>query len=52
MKDVQLHDQRLNQRLQRILSDLAEQPAASIPAARGGKNETIAAYNFFDRHPV
>ena len=48
MKDVQLHDQRLNRRLRRILSDLAEQPAASIPAACGGKNETTAAYNFFD----
>ncbi len=31
-----------------ILSDLAERPAASIPAACGGENETVAAYLFFD----
>jgi hypothetical protein len=48
MTGVHLHDQRLNRRLQRILSDLAEQPTASIPAACGGKAETEAAYRFFD----
>src|SRR5262245_7156902 len=46
MTDVDLRDQRLNQRLNRILSDLSERPTASIPAARGGKNETSAASNF------
>src|SRR5262249_27246659 len=48
MIDLDLRDQRLNRRLQRILSDLAEKPSASIPAACGGRNELIAAYNFFD----
>jgi len=48
LKGVDLGDARLNHRLALILSDLAEQPAASIPAACGGKNETAAAYNFFD----
>ena len=45
MNDVDLRDKRLNQRLKQILSDLAEQPTASIPAACGGKAETT-----FRRH--
>ena len=48
MVDLDLRDQRLNRRLQRILSDLGERPTASIPAACGGRNELVAAYNFFD----
>ena len=48
MKDVDLRDKRLNDRLQRILSDLSERPTASIPAACGGKAETEAAYRFFN----
>jgi hypothetical protein len=48
LEGVDLGDERLDRRLSLILSDLAEQPAASIPAACGGKNETTAAYNFFD----
>lgn len=48
MKDVALDDRRLNRRLNRILSDLAEHPTASIPAACRGKTETVAAYRFFD----
>jgi Transposase DNA-binding/Transposase Tn5 dimerisation domain len=48
LEGVDLGDKRLNRRLALILSDLAEQPSASIPAACGGKNETTAAYNFFD----
>jgi Transposase DNA-binding/Transposase Tn5 dimerisation domain/Transposase DDE domain len=52
MKDVDLHDKRLNQRLSHILSDLAEKPTASIPAACGGWAETNAAYRFFDNDKV
>jgi hypothetical protein len=48
MSDADLHDQRLNHRLLRILSDLAQHPTASIPAACGGYAETAAAYRFFD----
>jgi hypothetical protein len=47
-KDADLRDKRLNDRLQRILSDLSERPTASIPAACGGKAETEAAYRFFN----
>ena len=48
MNEADLNDERLNRRLNRILSDLAERPTASIPAACGGKNEMTAAYNFFN----
>jgi hypothetical protein len=52
MKEADLHDRRLNRRLDRILSDLAEHPTASIPAACGGKAEVTAAYRFFDNDRV
>lgn len=52
MKDADLNDQRLNRRLNRILSDLAQRPTASIPAACRGKTETVAAYRFFDNDRV
>jgi Transposase DNA-binding/Transposase Tn5 dimerisation domain len=52
MKDADLQDRRLNRRLNRILSDLADRPTASIPAACGGKTETVAAYRFFDNDRV
>jgi hypothetical protein len=48
MQGADLHDRRLNRRLQHILSALAEHPTASIPAACGGHAETAAAYRFFD----
>src|SRR4029078_2735218 len=48
MKSADLEDKRLNARLIRILSALGERPTASIPAACGGFDETIAAYRFFD----
>jgi hypothetical protein len=48
MKDADLNDRRLNQRLNIILSDLAQHPTVSIPAARNGYVETAAAYRFFD----
>jgi Transposase DNA-binding/Transposase Tn5 dimerisation domain/Transposase DDE domain len=52
MKDADLNDQRLNQRLKLILSQLAQHPTASIPAACGGYAETAAAYRFFDNDKV
>jgi hypothetical protein len=52
MKTASLRDKRLNERLTKILSDLAERPTASIPAACGGKSETDAAYRFFDNPKV
>jgi hypothetical protein len=52
MKTARLSDKRLNKRLTRVLSALAERPTASIPAACGGKLETDAAYQFFDNPKV
>jgi hypothetical protein len=48
MRTVDLHDQRLNRRLQEVLSQLAARPTASIPAACGGRAEMEAAYRLFD----
>jgi Transposase DNA-binding/Transposase Tn5 dimerisation domain len=52
MKAVDLKDKRLNRRVQQILSHLARQPTASIPAACGGHAEMTAAYRFFDNDKV
>jgi hypothetical protein len=52
MQTADLGDQRLNKRLNRILSAFGERPTASIPAACGGKRETDAAYEFFDNPKV
>jgi hypothetical protein len=52
MTSVDLKDQRLNRRVQQILSQLAGQPTASIPAACGGHAEMTAAYRFFDNDKV
>ena len=52
MADADLKDQRLNRRLNRILSDLSQHPTASIPAACGGHAEMTAAYRFFDNDKV
>jgi hypothetical protein len=52
MKSVDLKDKRLNARVQLILSQLAGQPTASIPAACGGHAEMTAAYRFFDNDKV
>jgi hypothetical protein len=48
MKSVDLSDKRLNERLRTVLSQLAERPTASIPAACGGNAEMTAAYRLFD----
>jgi len=52
MAAADLKDKRLNKRLTRILSDLAERPTASLPAACGGEAELAAAYRFFDNEKV
>ena len=48
MKTADLEDKRLNRRLASLLSALGERPTASIPAACGGLDDTVAAYRFFD----
>jgi len=48
MKTADLKDQRLNQRLREVLSQLGARPTASIPAACGGHAEMTAAYRLFD----
>jgi hypothetical protein len=52
MKTANLNDKRLNKRLAEVLSELAEHPTASIPAACGGFNEMTAAYRFFANEKV
>lgn len=52
MATAALNDKRLNARLTELLSDLGDQPAASIPAACGGHAEMTAAYRFFDNPKV
>ena len=52
METVDLKDKRLNNRLCEVLSQLAGQPTASIPAACGGYAETTAAYRLFDNDKV
>jgi hypothetical protein len=47
---IDLGDQRLNHRAQRVAEKLGEKPTVSIPAACGGWDETKAAYRLFD-HP-
>ena len=48
MKTADLTDKRLNERLAMVLSQLAGQPTASIPAACGGHAEMAAAYRLFE----
>jgi hypothetical protein len=52
MRAADLKDKRLNRRLEIILSNLGDRPTASIPAACGGRKETVAAYRFFDNEAV
>ncbi len=48
MKTANLKDERLNNRLREVLSQLGERPTISIPAACGGHAEMTAAYRLFD----
>ena len=52
MKNVDLKDKRLNDRLTAVLSQLGGRPTASIPAACGGHAEMTAAYRLFDNEKV
>ena len=52
IKTVDLKDERLNDRLGEVLSQLGGHPTASIPAACGGYAETAAAYRLFDNEKV
>jgi len=52
MDTVELHDERLNERLRMVLDQLASHPTASIPAAAGGHAEMTAAYRLFDNPKV
>jgi hypothetical protein len=52
MKTSNLKDERLNDRLRDVLSQLAAHPTASIPAACGGRAEMEAAYRLFDNDKV
>src|SRR6476659_343560 len=52
MTAADLKDDRLNDRLREVLSQLAARPTASIPAACGGRAEREAAYRLFDNEKV
>lgn len=44
---IDLPDQRLNERLSRIVEQLSAAPERSLPAACGAWHDTKAAYRFF-----
>lgn len=48
MKTADLKDKRLNERLRRVLGQLAGCPTVSIPTACGGHTEMTAADRLFD----
>ena len=50
--NADLGDERLNGRLELLLSALGNRPNLSIPAACGGRAEMAAAYRFFDNPKV
>jgi Transposase DNA-binding/Transposase Tn5 dimerisation domain/Transposase DDE domain len=50
--EADLGDERLDDRLVILLSDLGNRPNLSIPAACGGRAEMKAAYHFFDNDKV
>lgn len=52
IKTVNFGDVRLDARMAKILRELGDKPAYSIPQAMGGWAETIAAYRFFDNDKV
>jgi hypothetical protein len=51
-KTASFGDARLDERMDKVLGGLAEDPGASIPQALGGWAETQAAYRFFDNDKV
>jgi hypothetical protein len=52
MKEADLSDKRLNDRLMLVLDQLAGKPTASIPSACGGYAEMMGAYRFFNNDHV
>lgn len=52
MSGIELGDQRLNKRVVRVLQQLGNKPAPSIPTACKGWAETLAAYRLFDNDKV
>jgi len=52
LRQVQLGDTRLNERLMKIVEDLASQPESSVPQASGDWASTKGAYRFWDNHKV
>src|ERR1700719_191153 len=52
LESVDLGDDRLDARLEVLLSALGSRPNLSIPAACGGRAEMEAAYRFFDNDKV
>jgi len=49
---IDLGDQRLNRRAEKVLETLGNRPTVSIPAACGGWHETKATYRLFDHAEV
>ena len=47
LKDTRLPDQRLNQRLIKIVRQAVEQPSATIPQASKSWTDTKATYDFW-----
>ena len=52
MEELDLGDQRLEKRAQRILKDFFVQPGAAVPQASGSKAAAPAAYEFLDNWSV
>ena len=52
MKDADLKDKRLNERLTQVLAQLSGHPTASIPAGCGGHAELTGAYRLFRNEKV
>jgi hypothetical protein len=50
--EVDLGDERLHARLERLLGALGKRPNLSIPAACGGRTEMVGAYRFFNNDKV
>ena len=48
---IDLGDQRLNRRAEKVLESLGNKPTQSIPAACGGWDETKAVYRLFEVDP-
>jgi len=51
-QNAELGDRRLTRRLVRLADALAQQPAASIPAATGNWGQTCGAYRFLDHRQL